>query len=287
MDQRHVVLLAALLLVMPVAASAQECPIGQKRLKGGEPCIPEPMFNYLYCLHYSGGAEVEVAESSSEGNGGKTELKLKGSGSGVILKGAGEADYAQAKVSSATREFQKKLNPQLAAICQHYADLIMGASAATTPTKKAPPNGGTQKPIGVTSTPPSPPPIHLNNTTFNGFSCQTASYGGEWAQQTRERIESDLYKVYGCSAPPEASNEGDYNGNYHTPTRAEGPYPGFGDMSLVLYYDSSNRVKAEALANDLSQRYQHKFFAAKGAGHGVAHEWFAKTIFVHIREAGN
>ncbi|WP_027780587.1 hypothetical protein [Paraburkholderia caledonica] len=127
MEKRQVLLLSALLLLTELATAAQECTGGQKRLKESEPCIPEPLFNYLYCLNVSGGAVVEVTESSGDANSKTTNIKVKGSGSGVILKGAGEVGYAQANVSSATRELQKKLNPELAANCKYYADKIMGA----------------------------------------------------------------------------------------------------------------------------------------------------------------
>jgi hypothetical protein len=291
MEKRQVILLAALLLVTDVAvAAAEACPAGQKRLKESEPCIPELLFNYLYCLNGSGGGVIEVNEGHGATNSRTTELKLKGSGSGVILKGAAEVGFKQDDLSAATSELQKKLNPTLADNCKYFADKILGAPGAPPPANKnkVQPGNGTQTPIEVTPKPPEPPPehVHLNKTSFNGFSCQTASYGSEWAERTREQIESDLYQVYGCSAPPEASSTLYHSGNFHTPASDSVPYKGFAARSTVLYYDPANKAKAEALARDLSQRYQHKFVAAKGAGQGVPPEWYSRTLEVHLRETG-
>lgn len=289
MEKRQVILVAALLLVTDVAvAAADACPSGQKRLKDSEPCIPELLFNYLYCLNSSGGGVIEVKEGTGNGNSRTTEVKVKGSGSGVILKGAAEVGFKQDDVSAATSELQKKLNPTLADNCKYFADKIVGAAAATPLTNKGQPSSGTQKPNDGTPKSPRPPPdyVYLNKMTFNGFSCQTASYGSEWAERTREQIESDLYQIYGCSAPPDASNTLYHSGNFHTPASDSGPYEGFGVKSMVLYYDQANRAKAEALARDLSQRYQHTFVAAKGAGRGVQPEWYSRTILVHLRETG-
>lgn len=286
MEKRQVILLAALLLVTDVVAAAPECPSGHQRLEVNDPCIPDVLFNYLYCLKKSGGGMIEVKEGGSDASSRTTEIQVKGNASGVVVKGGAEVGFKQGDLNAATRELQKTIDPSLATKCEKFANQIMGVPTPTPPANRAQPSDGTQKPIDGTPKPPPPPPIHLNKTSFNGFSCQTASYGTEWAERTREQIESDLYQVYGCSAPPEASNKPDYSGNFHLPARGSGPWKGFAASSTVLYYDLANKAKAEALARDLSQRYQHKFVAAKGAGQGVPPEWYSRTLVVHLRETG-
>ena len=48
-------------LVPTLSVAADTCAPGQRRLNNGEPCIPETLFNYLYCLKKSGDGKVEVA----------------------------------------------------------------------------------------------------------------------------------------------------------------------------------------------------------------------------------
>lgn len=122
---------------------------------------------------------------------------------------------------------------------------------------------------------------------FQGYSCGVSSYGESWAESTRQRVRDDLYSIYGCSEPPEAHSKEGYGGDFHTPTRPDGPWKGFAAKSVVLYYSESNRERAEALAKDLTVRYGHRFSVARGGGQGIKPDWYSRTIVIHIREIGS
>ena len=128
-------------------------------------------------------------------------------------------------------------------------------------------------------------PADLSNA-LAGFSCSVNSYGGAWAEGNRHRVSNDLYRDYGCSAPAGAHSPPGYRGDFHTSSASSGPWGGFSARSTVLYYHSDNKSIADAVARDLSQRYGHRFVAAKGGGQGVLREWYHRTIIVHLREEG-
>ncbi len=286
MTERWFAVAAALLLFVGLA-NAQSCTNGEKRLHAEDECIPPLLFNYLYCLQISGGGKVEVVKRSGDQNSKSAEIQLSGKGSGVILKGAAAVGYKQADVNNATRELQEKIDPTLAAKCERIATSITGTLPRT---EERPP--ASKASVEATPKPRKQSGSRIREvvvlgTALSGFSCQTASYGNDWARDTRERIEDDLYKVYGCTEPPEASSKPGFSGNFHTPANSDGPWPGFASRSTVLYYDADNKSKAEAVAQDLSQRYRHKFDIARGAGQGIPYQWYKRTIEIHVRESGS
>jgi len=118
---------------------------------------------------------------------------------------------------------------------------------------------------------------------FNGFSCGVSSYGGASAQALRDVVSRELYSIYGCSVPPEATSKDGYVGDFHTPHQSDTPWPGFANKSVVFYYADANKQKATAVARDLSRRLGHSFAATRGAGQGIRPEWYEKAIVVHIK----
>jgi hypothetical protein len=117
---------------------------------------------------------------------------------------------------------------------------------------------------------------------FSGFSCDVMSVGGRWANDARNQILDDLYDQYGCSEPSESLWEPEGFHGYHS----EHPWGGFAWRSTVLYYDKEIAGVAHALARDLSLKYQHRFFASRGAGLLVDPNWYRSAIVVHVREPG-
>ncbi|MEB0060141.1 hypothetical protein [Variovorax sp. LG9.2] len=293
MKSRHVLTLFIFLFAAD-ATNSQTCANGEKRLHAEDECIPQLLFNYLYCLQSSGGGKVEVIRKDGDENSPSSEINFSGKGSGVVIKGEGAVGFKHSDVTKATRELQEKLNPALADKCERIANEILSTPPPSSPTPKAPvANVAPVAPVGrvavnpLNNAAPKLPEPHVQlETALNGFSCQVASYGNQWAEQNRKRIEDDLYKIYGCSEPPEASNKPGFSGNFHTPASNDGPWSGFASQSTVLYYDPNNKSRAAAVARDLSQRYQHKFVIARGAGQGIPYEWFSRTIVVHLRETG-
>lgn len=121
---------------------------------------------------------------------------------------------------------------------------------------------------------------------FSGFSCGVSSYGGTWAEEMRQKVKTDLYSIYGCSESPDAPSKDGYTGDFHTPTKPDGPWKGFAAQSAIIYYSDANKGKAEAVARDVSIRYGHRFVALRGGGQGIRPDWYGKAIVVHIREPG-
>lgn len=119
---------------------------------------------------------------------------------------------------------------------------------------------------------------------FTGFSCEVASYGSLNAQRLREKINSDLYGKYGCTALPEAHVKPGYRLGSHTETRVSGPWSGFASRNTVLYYSDGNQNIANRLASDLSTRYGKRFVAQRGGGQGVRTDWYNRTFIIHVRD---
>ena len=82
-------------------AVAATCDKGQKQLSAGEPCIPENLFNYLYCLSKSGGGKVEVVKKEQTESTEGLEITVAGKASGVVIKG--EAGGGFKKVEAVRR----------------------------------------------------------------------------------------------------------------------------------------------------------------------------------------
>lgn len=104
------------------AAAADACQTGRNRLTANEPCIPDPLFNYLYCLIQSGRGVVEVRTSKTADDKTNVEVGIKGAGSGVIIKGEVGVDFKKSTLAHATDEIQAKLSPDLAKTCKEMAD---------------------------------------------------------------------------------------------------------------------------------------------------------------------
>lgn len=113
----------------PQSVVAQSCPSGLRKLSNGEPCIPEQLFNYLYCLKQSGGGKIEVQEKSNNSATKKLEISVEGKAAGVILSGGGAAGFKKEDVQRSAKEFSQKLDPTLAERCQSFIGLMSGQVA--------------------------------------------------------------------------------------------------------------------------------------------------------------
>ena len=105
-------------LVPTLSVAADTCAPGQRRLNNGEPCIPETLFNYLYCLKKSGDGKVEVAIKGDSSTTRGLEVTVGGKGSGVIFKGEGSVGFKQAEANRVAKEVSERIDPSLAARCQ-------------------------------------------------------------------------------------------------------------------------------------------------------------------------
>lgn len=101
------------------ASNADEtCANNQRKLHPGEPCIPEPLFNYLYCLSNSGGGKIEVVKKEQTETTKDLEINVQGKGSGVVIKAEGGGGFKSSEASRAGKELSEKLDPTLAAHCE-------------------------------------------------------------------------------------------------------------------------------------------------------------------------
>jgi hypothetical protein len=74
-------------------------------------------------LENSGGGKIEIVNKASNSNEKKVEIRLNGSGSGVIFKASGGGEYTSTESGNAAKEIQEKLDPTLAAKCKELAQI--------------------------------------------------------------------------------------------------------------------------------------------------------------------
>jgi hypothetical protein len=142
---RNALLLAACTALVPLStpAAGEVCANGQRTLNPGEPCIPEVLFEYLYCLKNSGGGKVEVQTKEDVSGGKNLEIGVQGKGSGIIVKGEGGANFKQGDANRAVKELSEHIDPSLATKCESIVRTI-----SVSPTKGAEasaPNGSSGK----------------------------------------------------------------------------------------------------------------------------------------------
>lgn len=136
-------------LVPTLSVAADTCAPGQRRLNNGEPCIPETLFNYLYCLSKSGGGKIEVASKGDSSTTKGLEVTVDGKGSGVILKGEGSAGFKQTEANRVAKEISERIDPSLAARCQTLSGPATGLASPQKPPIAQNPRGTPKVPANV------------------------------------------------------------------------------------------------------------------------------------------
>jgi hypothetical protein len=155
-----VVLLACTLVT--TARAQESCPRGEKRLHPGDECIPGPLFNYLYCLERSGSGRIEISRQGGSGRDASLQITLKGSGSGVIVKGEGGSSYSTTDSQRAIDSLHERLDPTLAAKCERVVTPGPVLHSQQARPSGAPASGSPRPPIEVRNPPRSPgmlPPV--------------------------------------------------------------------------------------------------------------------------------
>ena len=118
---RAVALAAIAIFTIDYAYGQSACPAGQAKLRDGEPCIPNHLRNYLYCLSQSGGGKVEVVKKEESTTSSRLEVTIGGKGSGVIIKGEGSGSVRKEEEARALKELSEKLDPSLTKNCKDLA----------------------------------------------------------------------------------------------------------------------------------------------------------------------
>jgi hypothetical protein len=127
--------IAAMFLLSACSAvhAADSCKSGEKKLATGEPCIPEYLFNYLYCLKQSNNGKVEVVEKSDVSGGKELEINVAGGASGVVIKGQASGGYKTSDTHRAVQELSEKIDPHLAEYCVQMKNPPEGPQGSQAP----------------------------------------------------------------------------------------------------------------------------------------------------------
>ena len=113
------------------AQAADECKKGSKSLHPGEPCIPEVLFNYLYCLSNSGNGKIEVVHSGDDSSDSGVEVKATGEGRNLVLSGKVGASYKKDEATRLVKLAQEKLDPNLVTNCRAIAEISNNSTSST------------------------------------------------------------------------------------------------------------------------------------------------------------
>jgi hypothetical protein len=114
----------ALLLSSHLAVAAPSCKDGfQAR---GEVCVSQKMSDYIACLEASGGNKQEIATEFSSAVKDSTDTKVKGTGSGVIIKADGSLELG----TNAERSIFGKLSSKFYAGAMAQCETVLKLSSS-------------------------------------------------------------------------------------------------------------------------------------------------------------
>lgn len=133
---RLIVIFLMTAAVLPTHA-AETCSRGYGTLNAGEPCIPQSLLNYLYCLGKSGGGKIEVVQSSENSANHSSEIAINGRGSGVVISGGVGGILKKADVVRVAKGIREKLDPSLVSNCKSLATKLEKAGPAANGGKNA------------------------------------------------------------------------------------------------------------------------------------------------------
>ena len=152
------------LICIQTVQAADVCRAGESRVKESEPCIPNHLRNYLYCLITSGGGKVEIIKKDDAAQTKNVEINLEGKGSGIVIKGEGSGGFKQAESNRAVKELSEKIDPSLAARCESLSKIAVSEPKkskpeVSKPKKSKPEVSEPKKPKPEVSEPKKPNPV--------------------------------------------------------------------------------------------------------------------------------
>jgi len=118
-----------LLLGLGLARADQQC----QTYKGY--CLTHQALTFLVCIEQVGGGRLLVEERHSNEGANDVKLAAAGSGSGLVLKGAGSIAFNRSAASTAGQELRTVYAPQLVDACLRAANLDRPSIPA--PTRKS------------------------------------------------------------------------------------------------------------------------------------------------------
>jgi hypothetical protein len=140
MKPRHAIAVAAFGYLLSANALSQTQPTCPK---GFQPyanrCISQRMADYISCVEASGGNSDRITSEVANANAGKTDVGVKGSGSGVVVKGSGSVTVDHATEQALATKFEHTWNQKGMEECRKVLDppkppsLAIHASLPTEP----------------------------------------------------------------------------------------------------------------------------------------------------------
>lgn len=142
--------------------------------KGFQPyanrCISQRMADYISCVEASGGNSERIAFEVSNANTGKTDVGVKGSGSGVVAKGGGSVTVDRATEKALASKFEHTWTDKGMEECRKVLDPPKSPSPRTHKTPNASDNNvnGNQTAIALNGIAIAGPAT-VTNPTVNNF----------------------------------------------------------------------------------------------------------------------
>jgi hypothetical protein len=103
------------------AHAAETCQKEYGALNPGEPCIPKPLLNYLYCLNKSGEGKIEIVQHNDNSEKHLSEITIDGHMSGVFLHGGAGGSYKKEDGARVIKDIQEKMDTSLVSNCKYLA----------------------------------------------------------------------------------------------------------------------------------------------------------------------
>lgn len=142
--------------------------------KGFQPyanrCISQRMADYISCVEASGGNSERIASEVSNADAGKTDVGVKGSGSGMVVKGSGSVTVDRATERALASKFEHTWTDKGMEECRKVLDPPKSPTPHTHKTPNASDNkvNGNQTAIALNGIAIAGPAT-VNNPTVNNF----------------------------------------------------------------------------------------------------------------------
>ena len=170
MNPRDAIVVLTFGCLMSGNALAQTQPTCPQRFQPyANRCISQRMADYISCVEASGGNSERIAYEVTNANAGKTDVGVKGSGSGVVVKGSGSVTVDRATEQALASKFEHTWTDKGMEECRKVLDPPKSPPPRTT----TPRGSGSNNQTGSTAIAPNgiaiAGPATVTNPTVNNF----------------------------------------------------------------------------------------------------------------------
>src|ERR1700733_3006027 len=138
MNPRRAIVVVTFGCLMSGNALAQTQPTCPQRFQPyANRCISQRMADYISCVEASGGNSERIATEVTNANAGKTDVGVKGSGSGVVVKGNGSVKVDRATEHALASKFEQTWTDKGMEQCRKVLDPPKSPTPRTTPHESA------------------------------------------------------------------------------------------------------------------------------------------------------